>query len=121
MYVLDLQYAYLQYAYFLARLFKKRCQVISIYFGPKLLSSQAEMIERVSEFEGNMGCRGLLELLMGDIFPLKSLQKIRRNVSEQILLFYECFVTCDYCGPLMDVYCRWPGSVHDAKVCVFKN
>ena len=80
------------------------------------------MIEKISEFEAKYGMPLAFGAIDGTHIPL---EKPIENSSD-----YFCYkhyfslnilATCDYHGPFMDVDCRWPGSLHDAKVCVFKN
>ena len=96
------------------------CKAISFKLGPKYIKlprNQDEMREKVAEFEVKYGCIQAFGCIDGTHIPIK-----RPPENSQVYFCYKGFFSlnvqavCDYRGQFMDVDCRWPGSVHDAKV-----
>ena len=96
------------------------CQAISSYLGPKYLhlpKDEEGMREKVAEFEAKFGMTQAFGCIDGTHIPIKS-----PSENSQDFFCYKQFFSlsvqavCDYKGMFMDVECRWPGSVHDAKV-----
>ena len=79
--------------------------------------NQEEMRRRVAEFEAKYGMIQAFGCVDGTHIPI-----LRPAESSQDYYCYKGFFSlnaqaiCDYRGHFMDVECRWPGSVHDAKV-----
>ena len=96
------------------------CNAIVLYVGPKYLhlpKTNQEMKEKITEFETKFGMTQAFGCIGGthistvcpsehyhDYFCYKQFHSL--NVQ----------AVCDYKGAFMDVECKWPGSVHDAKV-----
>lgn len=96
------------------------CQAISSYLGPKYLhlpKDEEGMREKVAEFEAKFGMTQAFGCIDGTHIPIKC-----PSENSQDFFCYKQFFSlsvqavCDYKGMFMDVECRWPGSVHDAKV-----
>ena len=96
------------------------CKAISTVLGPrylKLPQHESEMRHKVSEFEAKFGMVQAFGCIDGTHIPIK-----RPVKDPQDYFCYKGFYSlnvqavCDYRGVFMDVECRWPGSVHDAKV-----
>ena len=96
------------------------CRVISQILGPKYIflpRNEDEMRRRVAEFEAKYGIIQAYGCIDGTHIPI-----LRPVVDSQNYYCYKGFFSlnaqaiCDYRGQFMDVECRWPGSVHDAKV-----
>lgn len=74
------------------------------------------MREKVAEFEAKYGCIQAFGCVDGTHILIK-----RPPENSQDYFCYKGFfslnvqVVCHYRGQFMDVDCRWPGSVHDAK------
>ena len=84
------------------------CSAITHKFGPKyvkLPQSEDEMVEKAAEFLSKHGMHQAFGCIDGTHVP------ILRPVDQ-----LNVQAVCDYKGTFMDVDCRWPGSVHDAKV-----
>ena len=96
------------------------CRTIEAVLGPKYLKlpeNQNEMKQKVSEFETKFGMVQVFGCIDGTHIPIKRPIKDPQD--------YFCYKghyslnvqgVCDYRGQFMDVECRWPGSVHDAKM-----
>nr|XP_058964054.1 putative nuclease HARBI1 [Pocillopora verrucosa] len=96
------------------------CQAISNYLGPKYLhlpEDEESMREKVAEFEAKFGMTQAFGCIDGTHIPIQC-----PSENSQDFFFYKQFFSlsvqavCDYKGSFMDVECKWPGSVHDAKV-----
>ena len=96
------------------------CQAISNYLGPKYLhlpEDEESMREKVAEFEAKFGMTQAFGCIDGTHIPIQC-----PSENSQDLFCYKQFFSlsvqavCDYKGSFMDVECKWPGSVHDAKV-----
>lgn len=96
------------------------CVAISYHLGPKYIKlpqNEEEMQEKVAEFEAKYGRVQAFGCIDGTHIPTK-----RPQENSQDYYSYKGFFSlnvqavCDYRGQFMDVDCRWPGSVHDAKV-----
>lgn len=83
----------------------------------KLPKNEQEMEEKVAKFEVRFGMPGAFGCIDGTHIPIS-----RPSENSQDFFNYKQFhslsvqAVCDYRGLFMDVDCRWPGSVHDAKV-----
>lgn len=94
------------------------CTAISNHLGPKYIflpKTSQEMREKVSEFELKFGM--IQAFVDGTHIPIKS----PKGNSQDYFCYKQFYslnvqAVCDYRGMFMDVDCRWPGSVHDAKV-----
>ena len=96
------------------------CNAIVLYVGPKYLhlpKTNQEMKEKITEFETKFGMTQAFGCIGGthistvcpsehyhDYFCYKQFHSL--NVQ----------AVCDYKGAFMDVECKWPSSVHSAKV-----
>ena len=96
------------------------CEAISYHLGPKYIKlpqNEEQMREKVAEFEAKYKCSQAFGCIDGTHIPIK-----RPQENSQDYYCYKGFFSlnvqavCDYRGQFMDVDCRWPGSVHDAKV-----
>ena len=96
------------------------CMTISTILGPKYIhlpQDDSEMMRKVAEFEGKFGMVQAFGCVDGTHIAIK-----RPKESSQDYYSYKGFHSinvqgvCDFRGIFMDVDCRWPGSVHDAKV-----
>lgn len=82
-----------------------------------LPKNEDEMRKKVAEFESKFGMHQAFGCIDGTHIPI-----IRPSDNPQDYYNYKGFhslnvqAVCDYKGTFMDVECRWPGSVHDAKV-----
>lgn len=94
--------------------------VISKVLGPKYLHlpvDENEMRKKVCEFETKFGIVQAFGCIDGTHIPI-----LRPLKDPQDYFCYKMFhslnvqAVCDYRGIFMDIECRWPGSVHDAKV-----
>ena len=96
------------------------CNAISQVLGPKYLKlpkNESEMRKKISEFEVMFGMPQAFGCIDGTHIPI-----LRPIDNSQDYFCYKMFFSlnvqaiCDSRGLFMDVDCRWPGSVHDAKV-----
>ena len=96
------------------------CEAITKVIGPQYIylpKSEQEMKSKVAEFESKFGMTQAFGCIDGTHIPIQ-----RPLVNSQDYFCYKQFFSlsvqaiCDYRGYFMDVDCRWPGSVHDAKV-----
>ena len=96
------------------------CSAINTVLGPKYIylpRNKDEMREKASEFELKFGMIQAIGCIDGTHVALK-----RPPENSQDFYNYKQFFSlnvqavCDSNGQFMDVECRWPGSVHDAKV-----
>ena len=96
------------------------CTAIAKVIGPKYNSiprNEKEMRNKVAEFESKYGMTQAFGCIDGTHVPIQ-----RPLVNSQDYFCYKQFFSlsvqaiCDYRGYFMDAECRWPGSVHDAKV-----
>ena len=95
------------------------CHAISKYLGPRyiyLLKNEEEMKQKSAEFEGKFGMPQGVGCIDGTRIG------IRPVCNSQEYFNYKQFFSlcvqgvCDFHGHFMDVNCRWPGRVHDAKM-----
>ncbi len=75
------------------------------------------MIEKAAEFVSKYGMHQAFGCIDGTHVPI--LSPIEH--SQDYFLYKQYFslsvqAVCDFKGTFMDIDCRWPGSVHDAKV-----
>ena len=96
------------------------CNAILLYVGPKYLhlpKTNQEMKEKISEFETKFGMTQAFGCIDGTHIPIACPAEHSHD--------YFCYkqfhslnlqALCDYKGAFMDVECKWPGSVHNAKV-----
>lgn len=96
------------------------CETINIILGEKYLHlprDTEEMRRKVSEFEMRFGMTQAYGCIDGTHLPIK-----RPPQNSQDYFCYKQYFSlniqaiCDSKGYFMDVECKWPGSVHDAKV-----
>lgn len=95
------------------------CQAISNYLGPKYLhlpKDEESMRVKVAEFEATFGMTQAFRCIDGT-----HIIECPSENSQDFFCYKQFFslsvqAVCDYKGSFMDVECRWPGSVHDAKV-----
>jgi len=96
------------------------CETINMILGPKYLHlprNTGEMRRKVSEFEIKFGMTQAYGCIDGTHIPLK-----RPPQNSQDYFCYKQYFSlnmqaiCDSKGYFMDVECKWPGSVHDAKM-----
>ena len=95
------------------------CETINMILGPKFLhfKNTGEMRRKVSEFEIKFGMTQAYGCIDGTHIPL-----IRPPQNSQDYFCYKQYFSlniqtiCDSKGYFMDVECKWPGSVHDAKM-----
>ena len=96
------------------------CHVICERLGPVYLflpRTREEMNRKVSEFELRYGMIQAFGCIDGTHIPIKTPQANSQDYFNYKQYFsINVQATCDYRGYFMDVDCRWPGSVHDAKV-----
>ena len=95
-------------------------KTIASVLGPKLIKlpdNTDEMRENVAEFEAKYGMMQCFGCIDGTHI------KIRRPLenSQDYFCYKQYFslnvqAVCNYRGLFLDVDCRWPGSVHDAKM-----
>ena len=99
---------------------KTVCEAINEILGPRLVQlpqSEEEMREKISGFEMLFGMVQVFGCIDGTHIPIK-----RPFSASQDYFNYKQFFSlnvqaiCDSRGNFMDVECKWPGSVHDAKV-----
>ena len=96
------------------------CKAINTRLGPIYLhlpKDLEEMRRKASEFELKFGMTQAFGCIDGTHVPLKRPQ----NNSQDYFNYKQFFslnvqAVCDSKGSFMDVECKWPGSVHDAKV-----
>ena len=98
----------------------KVCNAIVLYVGPKYLhlpKTNQEMKEKISDFETKFGMTQTFGCIDGTHISIACPSEHSHD--------YFCYkqfhslnvqAVCDYKGALMGVECKWPGSVHDAKV-----
>ena len=96
------------------------CNAIVLYEGPKYLhlpKTNQEMKEKISQFETKFGMTQAFGCIDGTHIPIVCPSEHCHDY-----LRYKQFhsldvqAVCDYKGAFMDAECKWPGSVHDAKV-----
>lgn len=96
------------------------CQGISNYLGPNYLhlpEDEESMREKVGEFEAKFGMTQAFGCIDRTHIPIEC-----PSENSQDFFCYKQFnslsvqAVYDYKGSFIDVECRWPGSVHDAKV-----
>ena len=96
------------------------CTFIVKLLGPTYIhlpQDENEMRKKVAEFESKFGMQQAFGCIDGTHIPI-----ISPSDNAQDYYCYKGFhslnvqAVCDYKGTFMDVECRWPGSVHDAKV-----
>ena len=96
------------------------CYAIAKNLGPKYMylpRSTDEMREKAAEFEAKFGMPQAFGCIDGTHIRIK-----RPICNSQEYFNYKQFFSlsvqavCDFQGHFMDIDCRWPGSVHDAKI-----
>ena len=96
------------------------CNAVTTHLGPKYLHlprTVDEMQTTVAEFETKFGMTQAFGCVDGTHVPIR-----RPIINSQDYFNYKQFYSisaqaiCDAKGLFLDVDCRWPGSVHDAKV-----
>ena len=96
------------------------CTAISTHLSPKYIhlpKTEDEMRAKVAEFEAQFGMVQAFGSIDGTHIPIRRPIVISQDYFK-IIKFFSISVqaVCDFKGYFMDVECRWPGSVHDAKV-----
>ena len=103
-----------------SKIIREVCSAITHKLGPKyvkLLQTEDEMIEKAAEFVSKYGMHQAFGCIDGTHIPI-----LRPFEYSQDYFCYKQYFSlnvqavCDFKGTFMDVDCRWPGSVHDAKV-----
>ena len=96
------------------------CKTIGIVLGPKYIKlpkNTDEMRRKVAEFEGKYGMVQAFGCIDGTHVAVKKpLDCSQDFYSYKGYHSLNVQAVCDFRGMFMDVDCRWPGSVHDAKV-----
>ena len=96
------------------------CSAICSVLGPSYLHlprDQEDMKMKVAEFEAKFGIVQAFGATDGTHVPIMA-----PSTNSQDYYNYKSFhsldvqAICDYRGLYLDVECRWPGSVHDAKM-----
>ena len=96
------------------------CNSIELYVGPKYLhlpKTNQEIKEKISEFETKFEMTQAFGCIDGTHIPI-----VCPSEHSHDYFCYKQFhslnvqAVCNYKGAFMDVECKWPGSVHDAKV-----
>ena len=96
------------------------CDAITKHLGPEYIHlprTAEEMHGKVSEFELKFGMTQAFGCIDGTHIPIKT-----PTIDSHDYFCYKQYYSlnvravCDYGGTFIDVDCRWPGSVHDAKV-----
>ena len=96
------------------------CRAMSRHLGPKyvyLPRNKDEMRQVTSEFEAKFGMPQAFGCVDGTHVEIK-----RPSSNSQEYFNYKQFFSlsvqavCDFQGRFMDGVCKWPGSVHDAKI-----
>ena len=103
-----------------SKVIKEVCSAITYNLGPiyvQLPKTEEEMIEKAAQFEAKYGMHQAFGCIDGTHVPI--LRPIEH--SQDYFCYKQYFslnvqAVCDFRGIFMDVDCRWPGSVHDAKV-----
>ena len=96
------------------------CIAIVDELGPSLISlpkTEDDMKVKVSEFECKFGMKQAFGCIDGTHIPIRRpLESSQEYYNYKNFFSLSVQAVCDYRGMFMDVDCRWPGSVHDAKV-----
>ena len=96
------------------------CQAITSYLGPKYIrlpTTVDEMRELIVKFESRHGFPQAFGCVDGThITIIQPLENSHDYFSYKMKYTLNVQGICDYQGRFIDVDCRWPGSVHDAKV-----
>ena len=96
------------------------CNAIVLYVGPTYLhipKTNQEMKVNISEFETKFGMTQAFGCIDGTHISI-----VCPSEHDHDYFCYKQFhslnvqAVCNYKGAFMDVECKWPGSVHDAKV-----
>ena len=102
------------------KVLKEVCSAINAVLGPQYLHlprNKDEMRQKAAEFELRFGMIQAIGCIDGTHVAIK-----RPQDNSQDFFNYKQFFSlniqavCDSNGSFMDVECKWPGSVHDAKV-----
>ena len=96
------------------------CEAITTHLGPEYIHlprTAEEMQRKVSEFELRFGLIQAFGCIDGTHVPIKT----PSTDSHDYFCYKQYYslnvqAVCDYRGRFIDVDCRWPGCVHDAKV-----
>ena len=96
------------------------CKAITFHLGGKYIrlpKTEDEMRELVINFESRHGFPQAFGSVDGTHIPIqKQLENCHYFFSYKMKYTLNVQGICDYEGKFIDVDCRWPGSVHDAKV-----
>ncbi|XP_046853992.1 putative nuclease HARBI1 [Xenia sp. Carnegie-2017] len=103
-----------------SKVIKEVCSAINKLLGPKYIflpKNENEMRKKASEFELKFGMVQAFGLIDGTHIPIKCPPENSQDFFNYKQYFsLNVQAVCDSKGYFMDVECRWPGSVHDAKV-----
>ncbi|XP_057290131.1 putative nuclease HARBI1 [Hydractinia symbiolongicarpus] len=101
------------------------CNCITYKLGPKTIAlpkTKEEMLEKVGEFEAKFRMTQAFGCIDGThVQILRPSEHSQDYFSYKMYFFLNVQAVCDFRGYFMDVDCRWPGSVHDAKVFANSN
>lgn len=108
------------------------CEAITSYLGPKYIAlpkTEEEMRELVVNFESRHGFPQAFGCVDGTHIPIQQpLENPEDYFSYKMKYTLNVQGICDFEGKFIDVDCRWPGSVHDARVfsnsrinCMFRD
>lgn len=96
------------------------CHAITSYLGPKYIRlprTVDEMRELIVKFESRHGFPQAFGCVNGTHITIQQpLENSHDYFSYKMKYTLNVQGICDYEGRFIDVDCRWPGSVHDAKV-----
>ena len=96
------------------------CKAITEHLGLKYIHlhrTEEEMIQKASEFESKYGMTQAFGCIDGTHVPiLRPIENPQDYYCYKIFFSLTVQAACDYRDVSMDVDCRWPGSVHEAKV-----
>ena len=103
-----------------SKIIKEVCSAIAYKLGPtyvKLPQTEEEMIEKAAEFVSKFGMHQAFGCIDGTHVPiLRPLEHSQDYFCYKQYFSLNVQAVCDFRGMFMDVDCKWPGSVHDAKI-----
>ena len=96
------------------------CDAINSVVGPEYLflpRNEEEMRKVASEFEIKFGLLQAFGCIDGTHIEIKRpIENAQDFYNYKQFFSFTVQAVCDSAGKFMDIECRWPGSVHDAKV-----
>ena len=96
------------------------CQAITMFLGQKYIGlprTMDEMRDHVINFESKHGFPQTFGCVDGTHILIQQPSENSHDFfSYKMKYTLNVQAVCDYCRRLIDVNCRWPGSVHDAKI-----